>query len=505
MKVKNIGCMDLGTVDNVADEGSHLLAEPGSNRILRGSSRLRCPGKVTENPDLVEPDGEKEPEEALENEIKGRVQLDPVRLYLREIRNLKPLTRDEEVEIAKRIEAAERDLDNHLLKAPGILDCVSRVSERIESDSVEDHYPDQGENFEALDGGLTADEALPDAPRSMISKLEILRQELECLATALRRGSISVVDEGSRGQRESVRPKLEQIEPFSLSPQARALLIAELRHCLPGASNSQRAGLVEDTTDGALARSLQAMNEAESRITRATKELTEANLGLVVSVARRYWNRGVGFLDLIQEGNIGLMRAAQKFDHRREVKFSTYATWWIKHAMIGAIIDHGRTIRVPSHMVTANSRLVRAKGLLSHRLGREPSLEELAAHTQMSLEQIQKSLNVVETISLEAPIGSDDNMSVADLIADESTSSPLEAAMDSDLREAIHNLLNTLSPREQQIVRTRFGMGSDADRPAQTPAKQPGASRGRIRQVRTRALRKLRVQAVHLIDATFNS
>ena len=222
-----------------------------------------------------------------------------------------------------------------------------------------------------------------------------------------------------------------------------------------------------------------------------------------MTIARRYWNRGIAFLDLIQEGNIALIRAAQLFDHRREVKFSTYATWWIKHAMVAAIIAHGRTIRIPSHMITANNRLIRARALLAHRLGREPMPAELAASTKMSLEQIQRSLSAVETISLEDPIGPDGNKSIADLIADDATCSPLEAALESDLRDEVRQLLTILSPREQQIIRARFEMGSDPDR-AGHPATQPASlSRARVRQVRTRALRKLRVQSVDLFDANF--
>lgn len=494
---------ELGIVGATEDGGSSVRAKPRSVSNSRKNSNLRYSRENAINRDFVEPDGEKEPERILD-EFKGRSCLDPVRLYLSEIHNVKPLSREEEVKVAKRIVAAERDLDDHLLSAPGILDCVIRVCERIDNDNVEDQDSDRRDDFEAFEGDLTSDEMLPNGPRSLTPSLEKLREELEGIATALRTWGMRPASHGFQGQGEPAEVNLEQIGPITLSPRARELIIAELKLCLSADSAAQADG-TRETTNGALARSLQAMKEAESRIARATRELTEANLRLVVSLARRYWNRGLGFLDLIQEGNIGLMRAAQKFDHRREVKFSTYATWWIKHAMIGAIIDHGRTIRIPSHMVTANNRLQKARGFLSHRLGREPSLEELAAQTQMSLEQIQKSLNIVETVSLEAPIGSDETMSVADLIADQAASLPLDAAIDSDLREEIHKLLNILSPREQQIVRTRFGMGSDADRPAQIPSTQPGASRERVRQVRTRALRKLRVQAVHLFDATFKS
>ena len=314
----------------------------------------------------MDADDEKARDRTAEDEFKGRSQLDPVSLYLREVRGLKPLTRSEEIDVAKRIEAAESDLDALLLGFPGILDCVNRVSERVESDAAGDQ--DAADDLAAIEGALVSDQA-PGKGASGSAKLMKLCQELKALAKMLQTRIASGIH---RCQGETTDEEPCEIKPISLSPQVRELLTAEVRLCLSTPSQAKPPPPSSEIGDDSLAHFEQALKQTESKIARATKELTEANLSLVVILARRYWNRGLAFLDLIQEGNIALMRAAQRFDYRREVKFSTYATWWIKHAMVGAIVDHGRTIRIPSHMVTASNRLMRARELLSHRLGREP-------------------------------------------------------------------------------------------------------------------------------------
>ena len=498
MQPKRIGSNQFATLQTMPGDQSCVLEEPDGIPVFDEDPDPQSPSKTGTKHHFVESDGEMEPDEPLDEALNGRSQLDPVSLYLREIRSLTPLTRAEEIEVAKKIEASERNLDDLLLSAPGILDCVIRVSGHIESDRADYQDADQDDSLDAIEASLLPDEA-PAKGRLASAKSMRLCQELKCLAEILQRRSLQAANQGESKATETAQG---DITSLSLSPHARELLIGELRVYLSKPCKAQLDD-IGDTEKQSRGLYLKAIKEIEGKITRAVKELTEANLGLVVTIARRYWNRGIAFLDLIQEGNIALIRAAQLFDHRREVKFSTYATWWIKHAMVAAIIAHGRTIRIPSHMITANNRLIRARALLAHRLGREPMPEELAASTKMSLEQIQRSLSAVETISLEDPIGPDGNKSIADLIADDATCSPLEAALESDLRDEIRQLLTILSPREQQIIRARFEMGSDSDR-AGHPATQPASlSRARVRQVRTRALSKLRVQSVELFDANF--
>src|SRR5229473_1360468 len=234
-----------------------------------------------------------------------------------------------------------------------------------------------------------------------------------------------------------------------------------------------------------------ASGQAKSR--RAKQELAEANLRLVVSFAKRYVNHGLGFLDLIQEGNIGLMRAVDKFEYQRGFKFSTYATWWIRQAMSRAIADQSRTIRIPVHMAEAVNKLLRVTRLLVQRLGREPSPEEIAEQMEMSLDKVQKVLKIVrEPISLETPLGDEEESSLGDLIEDKLAPSPVEVAIRGNLSELTRKVLATLAPREEQILRMRFGIGRKTDYTLEEVGKQFAVTRERIRQIEARALRKLR-------------
>ena len=241
------------------------------------------------------------------------------------------------------------------------------------------------------------------------------------------------------------------------------------------------------------AHSLATVASGQDKSRRAKKELTEGNLRLVVSLARRYANHGLGLLDLIQEGNIGLMRAVDKFEYRRGFKFSTYATWWIRQAMSRAIADQSRTIRIPVHMVETVNQLLRMTSLLVRRLGRTPSPEELAEQMKMPLDKVQNVLKIVkEPISLETPIGDEEQSSLGDFIEDQLAPSPVEAAIRGNLGELTCKVLATLTPREEQIVRMRFGIGQKTDCTLEEVGKLFAVTRERIRQIEAKALRKLR-------------
>ncbi|MGH8541324.1 MAG: RNA polymerase sigma factor RpoD, partial [Stenotrophobium sp.] len=235
------------------------------------------------------------------------------------------------------------------------------------------------------------------------------------------------------------------------------------------------------------------MSIGEAKARRAKKEMVEANLRLVISIAKKYTNRGLQFLDLIQEGNIGLMKAVDKFEYRRGYKFSTYATWWIRQAITRSIADQARTIRIPVHMIETINKLNRISRSMLQEMGREPTPEELAVKMEMPEDKIRKVLKIAkEPISMETPIGDDDDSHLGDFIEDLSAISPLEAATSSSLAEATHQILASLTPREAKVLRMRFGIDMNTDHTLEEVGKQFDVTRERIRQIEAKALRKLR-------------